>query len=1046
MNGTAQWLEGLGLGRYAALFAQNAIDEEVLPTLTAADLVDLGIASVGHRRKLLNAIAALRAGGPAWREAERRHLSVLFVDLVGSTQLARQLDPEDMGEVIGRYQRAVAQEILRLEGHVAKFMGDGVLAYFGWPAAHENEAERAVRAGMAAIAAVARLHAPGGEALAARAGVATGMVMVGEQIGDGAAREETVVGETPSLAARLQALAPPHGLLIAQATRRQLGGAFELAPLAEVELKGFDAPVAAWRVLAEAPRSDRFAARHDGDLGPFVGRGAEIETLLALWGEAGSGRGRGLVLVGEAGIGKSRLLRQLRQAAAPGPSRTVCWQGSPFHGDSPLWPVACELQRSLDGGGPEELERLVGDAGLDPGQAVPPLAALLGLPAGSRHPPMPQSAAIRRQRLLAALIDLVRGIARQRPPLLLILEDAHWADPTTLQLVRLLLAHVEEMPVLLVVAGRPEGLPDLPERPAVRRLRLGRLDAACIGAIVDALGALPADMRHIVVDRADGVPLFAEELARAVAEREAEAPAQEVPGSLHDTLMARLDRHPGSKEIAQIAACIGRTLDHALLAAVTGLAEPELMAALDELCAAGILECSGTPPDATYSFGHALLRDAAYESLLRSRRRAVHRSVLAVLETAAGTPPEQLAHHAHGAEQWAKAMSHYGEAGGRAVERAAYAEGLSLLARALDAGTRLRGDAGSEIAVIDLKRMRARAFLATGDVHSLLVELRDAEARAARFGVPRLSCQLRTQRAHVESIFGGHSRRAVGYGREATKIAVRVGDAELASAARFVLGQAFWVAGDYAATVAELGHDLGTYRDGRHMGQTASGATLAAEGLAVFGSALGALGRYDEAREIAAEAQALAARTGHPLDLAFADWHLALTLLAQAQGEEASVLLERCLDLALRFGLPLSALASEALLGRAACLLGRAGEALERLDRVLDGCAQRRLRHLAVQALLAKVEASLVLGRPEAAGLAAEALEMARAHGYRAWEATALRLSAAAAESDPAMLAEAETIAASLKLAPELALIAAERQRASADSGKAAASNRAAGR
>ena len=1036
MNGMAQWLEGLGLGRYAALFAENAIDEEVLPTLTAADLVDLGIASVGHRRKLLNAIAALRAGGPAWREAERRHLSVLFVDLVGSTQLARQLDPEDMGEVIGRYQRAVAQEILRLEGHVAKFMGDGVLAYFGWPTAHENEAERAVRAGMAAIAAVARLNAPGGEALAARAGVATGMVMVGEQIGDGAAREETVVGETPSLAARLQALAPPHALLIAQATRRQLGGAFELAPLAEVELKGFDSPVAAWRVLAEAARTDRFAARHDGDLGPFVGRSAEIEALLALWEEAGSGHGRGVVLVGEAGIGKSRLLRQLRQAAAPGPSRTVCWQGSPFHGDSPLWPVACELQRSLDGAGLEALERLVGDAGLDPGQVVPPLAVLLGLPAGSRHPPMPQSAAIRRQRLLAALIDLVRGIARQRPPLLLILEDAHWADPTTQQLVRLLLAHVEEMPVLLVVAGRSEGLPeglsDLAEGPAVRQLRLGRLDAACIGAIVDALGPLPADMRHAVVDRADGVPLFAEELARAVGEREAEAPAQEVPGSLHDTLMARLDRYPNSKEIAQIAACIGRTLDHALLAAVTGLAEPELMAALDELRAAGILECSGTPPGATYSFGHALLRDAAYESLLRSRRRAVHRSVLAVLETTAGTPPEQLAHHAQGAEQWAKAMSHYGEAGGRAVERAAYAEGLSLLGRALDAGARLRGDAGSEIAVIDLKRMRARAFLATGDVRSLLVELRDAEARAARFGVPRLSCQLRTQRAHVESIFGGHSRRAVGYGREAAKIAARVGDAELAAAARFVLGQAFWVAGDYAATVAELGHDLGTYRDVRHLGQTASGATLAVEGLAVFGSALGALGRYDEAREIAAEAQALATTTGHPLDLAFADWHSAMTLLAQRRGEEASVQLERCLDLALRFGLPLSALASEALLARSACLLGRAGEALERLDRVLDGCAERRLRHLAVQALLAKVEASLVLGRPEAAGLAAEALEMARAHGYRAWEATALRLSAATAASDPAMLAEAETIAASLELAPELALIAAERQRVSA--------------
>ena len=379
----ADWLAGLGLESYAAAFAAQAIDAELLATLTAEDLTSIGVVTVGHRRKLLNAIAALRVEprssitSSTRQTAERRQLTILFVDLVGSTALARQLDPEELRELIGRYQSVVATEITKFDGHVAKFMGDGVLAYFGWPRAHEGEAERAVRAGLATTIAVAGLRTPAGGALSARAGIATGLVVVGDLVGEGAAQEAAVVGETPNLAARLQSLAPPGGLLLVDSTRRLLGGWFELAQVEGLSTRGFGHQVTAWRVLGEPESPRRLDGRDGADIAPMVAREHELALLTDRWQVACGGEGQTVLLAGEAGIGKSRLLRGLRDTTATIPHTEIRWQCSPFHEDSPLWPVIQELLLNRDDGGLAALEDRMRSSGLDPARS-PPLPTATG--------------------------------------------------------------------------------------------------------------------------------------------------------------------------------------------------------------------------------------------------------------------------------------------------------------------------------------------------------------------------------------------------------------------------------------------------------------------------------------------------------------------------------------------------------------------------------------------------------------------------------------------------------------------------------------------
>ncbi len=721
----ASFLHDLGLEQYEQAFRDNAIDGEVLPDLTDADLAALGVL-LGHRRKLLRAIAGLLTAGeplapfaeatplpssatPRAPEAERRQLTVMFCDLVGSTELAARLDPEDMGRVIRAYQECCAEGAERWGGHVAKYMGDGVLTYFGWPRAHEDDAERAVRAGLAIIDALAGLETPGGDPPAARVGIATGLVMVGELIGKGSAQEQSVVGETPNLAARLEALAEPGSVVISQATRRLVGGIFDLADLGPQRLKGFAEPLAAFRVEGEGRAESRFEAMHASGVTPLVGRAHELEILLERWAWAKDGDGQVVLLSGEPGIGKSRLLRALREQLGRKPHLALSHFCSPYHTNSALHPIITQLERAAgfaSDDGPEakltKLEALLGQATERLDEAMPLLAALLGLATGERYPALNLSPQRQKQRQLEVLIEQLAGLARRRPVLELY-EDVHWVDPSTLELLDLLVERVRALPVLAVLTYRPEFSPSWAGQAHVTSLplnRLGRRQGAAMVERVTGGKALPGEVLEQIVARTDGVPLFVEELTKTVLELglltevgdryelSGPLPPLAIPATLHDSLMARLDRLAPVREVAQIGAVIGRNFSYELLAAAALIPADQLNHALDHLAAAELVFRRGSPPAATYSFKHALVQDVAYQSLLKSRRQQLHARIAEALKVQFPQTivhePEVLARHLTEAGLAAQAIEYWQRAGRLAMAQAANKEAAAHFRKTLE--------------------------------------------------------------------------------------------------------------------------------------------------------------------------------------------------------------------------------------------------------------------------------------------------------------------------------------------------------------------------
>jgi class 3 adenylate cyclase/tetratricopeptide (TPR) repeat protein len=729
------WLWDLGLEDYAQAFRANHIDAEVLSQLTAEDLIALGITSIGHRRKLLAAIAALdhgRAPAAAERiavparplEAERRQLTVLFCDLVGSTELAARLDPEDLRDVMRAYQKACADVITRFGGHVDKPLGDGVPAYFGWPRAHENDAERAVRAGLQLVRDIARLEPRAEVQLQARVGVATGRVVVGDLISEGMFDKDAVSGDTPNLAARLQDVAAPGGVVISKATRRLVGGLFELTDLGPLSIKGFAEPLPVWRVEGESRAEGRFEALHAGSLPPLVGRERELSILLERWVAAKGGHGQVVLLLGEAGIGKSRLVREVRARLEDEPHVSLLYQCSPHHTTSPLHPLIEQLQRAArfePNDSPEarldKLEALLARSTGCSDEAAPLIATLLGLPIEGRYPPLDLTPQREKQRTLEVLVDHLEGLTVGRP-VLLVYEDVHWVDPTTRELLGLAIDRIQRLTVLAIVTFRPDFQPPWAGRAHVTTLALsplGRRQGADLVARVAGEKPLPAEVREQIVARSDGVPLFLEELTKTALEscllRDAVAryglaaplPVVAIPSTLHDSLLARLDRVAPAKEIAQIGAVIGQEFPYALLAAVADQPEAHLQAALDHLVASELVFRRGAPPEATYTFKHALVQDAAYQSLLRSKRQQLHARIATVLEEqfpeTVETQPELLARHCThaGPDLIEKAVKYWSWAGRQAMARPAIVEAAALLTQALDllAGLpsgRARGD------------------------------------------------------------------------------------------------------------------------------------------------------------------------------------------------------------------------------------------------------------------------------------------------------------------------------------------------------------------
>jgi class 3 adenylate cyclase/tetratricopeptide (TPR) repeat protein len=1045
MSELRDWLRRHRFEQYAEIFEANDIGLDILPELSERDFEQLGV-SLGNRRRLLKALAerdakpAAPSAAEAPSEAERRQVTVLFCDMVGSTALSGTVDPELLGGLIRRYQDAVAGAIGRFGGFVAKFMGDGVLAYFGFPRAFEDAAERAVRAAIDVLAEVAGIALPDGTPAQARVGIATGLVVIGEIIGTGSAQERAIVGETPNLAARLQALAAPDTILVSDTTQALLGGLFELESTGAHELKGFARPVPAWRVVAEAVVESRFAASRAGRDLPMVGRDHEMGLLLDRWRLARGGEGQIVTVVGEAGIGKSRAIEALRVALAGEPHAHIHLQGSPYYSDSALFPVIKHLSRvarlATADSAVERIEKL--RAAFAPSvaadaAALPLLAELLSIPAdGLAQPSL--TPAQRKAATIALLVDdIVRG--GETDPVLLVLEDAHWVDASTLELITRLADSIGRARLLAVVTARPDFAPPWQTRPHSTLLtlgRLGRADCARLVAGVAAAQNLSAETVAAILDKTDGIPLFAEEITRNMVE--SAGAVTTVPATLKDSLMARLDRLGAAREVAQIAAVVGRQFPFAILDAVAARGAATLEAALADLVAAGILLPEGRGLERGFSFKHALLRDAAYDSLLLTRRREWHERTARAVEERfpelAASEPEVLAYHFAEAGLLAQACDYRMRAGDRAASRSAYQEAVAHFSAGLKAAEALPASADRTRRQLDFLLKLGPALIVTRGMASAEVE--DAYKRAAEMG-EATGDEPATFKAKWGLWLNANIRRKTALARdradELLALAQRSGDADLMLEAHHCRWSTSFFRGDVAATLKDCQVGIATYDMARHRhlgyafgghdpgvcaevcgamtlqmtGDTADAELAAARGLALAealdhpNTLAHCLNNIATGHQLAGERDAVYAAASRAAALVqkfgLTQWRansLLLTAWATAVGAgiaDAARLVDAEIATATATGpLPqyFMGLAGEVLLGA-----GRAADALAHLDRAIAGIDEPGVGFYVPEIYRLRGECLLALGRgnkDEARAAFATAREAARRQGAIVFE------------------------------------------------------------
>jgi class 3 adenylate cyclase len=909
----------------------------------------------------------------------------MFVDLVGSTALSARLDPGDMREIIGAYHRCCAEQITKAGGFVAKYMGDGVLAYFGYPQAHEDDAERAVEGGLSLVHAVPMLRTGHEATLQVRVGIATGLVVVGDLIGEGDAQERGVVGDTPNLASRLQAFAEPGQVVISDATRRLTGGMFEYRDLGGVVLKGLSEAVRSWQVLGTSAVESRFEAQHEIGLTPMVGREEELELLLRRWHRAKSGYGQVVLLSGEPGIGKSRLTVALQERLQAEPHTRLRYFCSPHHQDSPLHPIVARLERAAgftrDDAPRMKLEKLT--ALLAPAtpteEDVALLADLLSIQLTDRHPPLNFSPQRKKEKTLEALFRQLEGLAR-RQPVLMIFEDVHWIDPTSRELLDFTIEQARRLPILLLVTFRSEFSPPWTGLPHVTVLTLNRLrhrdGAALVERIIGTRTALPHDVVEVIIERTDGIPLFLEELTKTVLEgggdiREPASPSSSaqisIPPTLHASLMARLDRLGSrAKKIAQVGAAIGREFSYELMSRVAQESDDVLEASLKRLIDAGLVFCRGTPPHAILLFKHALVRDAAYESLLRGRRQQLHARIGGVIEECfpalAEVEPELLAQHFSEANLAVKASAYRERAGDRAVARSAYAEavaqynaGLEEAGRLPEGLERMRREIG-----LLLKLGPTLFITATPDMtgvyhraYGLAKNLGDGpELFKATWGL------------WLDAAITFRLDEAALRAEELTALSLRLDDEDLLLEADHCRWSTANYRGDMATVLKASRVGIERYNRTRHrrLGtQFLAGHDPGVCALEVHGAALWHAGFVDQAMRHADQGIALAETLNHPYSLAFALSSSIMTFQLTGDREKCRRVAKRIIEMDRKYDFPRGRALGIFISGWVGAAGSSCAEGLEMMEAEFAAFTRDHLRRFWLSALLA--EARVEAGR-----------------------------------------------------------------------------------
>ncbi len=748
-----RWLDGIGLGHYTDLFAQHRRDLDVIGDLTESDLVELGL-PLGDRKRIQRAMAALfqaetaeapieavRPQARAEVGAERRQLTTMFCDMVDSTSLSAQFDPEDVRDMIAGFRETCVRVVKHYEGFAARFVGDGILVYFGYPTAHEDDAERAVRAGLEIVRALSTAHAVEqrgalSHSPAVRIGIATGLVVVGDLVGQGTEERDSAVGETVNLAARLQALAPPNGVVISASTQSLLKGKFDYRNLGVHVLKGISEKAQAWHVVRASRVETRFAAARGSRLTPLVNREEEIALLMGRWQQAKDGDGQVVVKFGEPGIGKSRIIQEIFERISGDRHGQVSLQCSPYYTSTAFHPFVDQLKFSLGLDREDSsalslasLETAIAAAHGDIEQVTPLFAALLSIPTGDRYPPLELSPRQQKDATVVALVNHFLGLAREMP-LVIAFEDLHWIDPTSREVIDLLVDRVQNRPILVIITARSEFQPSWNAHSHITTVVLSRLSRQLRTTLVERVAGreLPKEVVEEIIVKTDGVPLFLEELTKTVLESDLlterhgryvlSGPWRQlaIPATLTDSLMARLDRMGPFKRIAQIGATIGREFSYETLRAVANTPAEQIVAALNHLEEAGLIMRRGHPPDALYSFKHVMIQNAAHASLLHSERRKLHSRIVQVLSEMypekSEREPELLAHHLTESGQSEGAANFWLKAGKQAARSGANLEAIGHLRRGLSVVHASAGIPGADEMELELRIALGNSLIA----------------------------------------------------------------------------------------------------------------------------------------------------------------------------------------------------------------------------------------------------------------------------------------------------------------------------------------------